>query len=198
MIVYDHVKKLEELKKLLKKSGLSVADCQIVHTTGRCGGDWYVFYDDGTASPDVPAQNAGTTVTADDNTIDLSDDEEVVFTRRGRTIKGFTHEFGKKTKTKGAVSSYIDDCTMSVSVATDYKTAHLEETRFGTGNIPQAVVTFTNKKNFEITGSVTFPNFHTADSENAAMICVDGYDQIKMLADALETAAVRLRMLMKG
>ena len=86
---------------------------------------------------------------------------------------------------------------MSLGVATDYKTAHLDETPSGTGHIPQAVVTFTNIKNFEITGAVKFPNSHTGDSENTAMICVDGYDQIKMLADALETAAVRLRMLME-
>ena len=105
-----------------------------------------------------------------------------------RPINGFTHEFGKKTKKKGAVNNYIDDCSMSVSVATDYKTAHQDETRFGTGHIPQAVVSFTNIKNFEITGSVTSRDFRTKNSKNVAMICVDGYDQIKMLADAMETA----------
>lgn len=199
MIVYDHVKKIDELKKLLKNSGLSVADCQIVHTTGRCGGDWYVFYDDGTASPDVPAQNAGTTVTADDNTIDLSNDEPVTFERRNRTINGFEHVFGKKIETKGRGKKFVTDCAMSVRVATDFKTAHLDQgPGLVNGHVPQAVVEFSDIKGFHITGAVKPADVFDSKSRDRASIAVDGYDQIKMLADALETAAVRLRMLMKG
>ena len=186
-----------ELDKVLKASGLALKDVQIVPVVGKFGTEFYIYYED----KDLPPENTSGTdenPNQSDDAIDLTHDEPVTLERRNRTINGFEHVFEKKSETKGRGKKFVTDCAMSVRVATDFKTAHLDQgPGLVRGHVPQAVVEFSDIKGFHITGAVKPADLFDSKSRDRASIAVDGYDQIHMLADALETAAVRLRMLIK-
>ena len=179
---------LEDLDKVLKASGLRIDECQIVPVVGKFKTNFYVYYDDGKPDPKAAKTEAAP---AQDDTIDLSKDVEVSFEAFGKHVPGFCHEFNYTAKSKGATSTFTNKCRLDVSVGTNAATAEQND------ETAVAVLQLEGVKGIKLSGFVTEKQLDDPrERRNIAYINVTGRDNIEKFADALETAAYRLRAMM--
>lgn len=178
---------LEDLDKVLKSSGLRIDECQIVPVVGKFKTNFYVYYDDGKPDPKAAKPEAAP---AQDDTIDLSNDTEIEFETFGKRYPGFCHEFNYTSKSEGGMTKFIDKCRLDVAVGTNAATA-------GDGEMQVASLQLEGVKGIELSGLVTTKQPGNArGSRNIVHVDVTGRDNIEKFADALETAAYRLRAMM--
>lgn len=176
---------LEDLDKVLKSSGLRIDECQIVPVVGKFKTNFYVYYDDGKPDP-----KAAKDAPAPDDTIDLSNDTKTEFYAFGKSYPGFCHEFNYTSKSEGGMTKFIDKCRLDVAVGTNAATA-------GDGEMQVASLQLEGVKGIELSGLVTEKQPGNArGSRNIVRVDVTGRDNIEKFADALETAAYRLRAMM--
>lgn len=171
---------LEDLDKVLKASGLRIDECQIVPVVGKFKTNFYVYYDDGKPDPkaakaeDAPAQ---------DDAIDLSNDKKVEFEAFGKRYPGFCHEFNYTSKSEGGMTKFINKCRLDVAVGTNVATAKDSEMQVASLQL-------------EGVKGITLTGFIDNRERNIVHVDVTGRDNIEKFADALETAAYRLRAMM--
>lgn len=178
---------LEDLDKVLKTSGLRIDECQIVPVVGKFKTNFYVYYDDGKPDPKAAKTEAAP---AQDDTIDLSNDTVVSFEAFGKRYPGFCHEFNYNSKSEGGMTKFIDKCRLDVAVGTNAAIA-------GAGEMQVASLQLEGVKGIELSGVVTTKQPGNArDNRNIVRVDVTGRDNIEKFADALETAAYRLRAMM--
>lgn len=178
---------LEDLDKVLKSSGLRIDECQIVPVVGKFKTNFYVYYDDGKTDPKAAKTEAAP---AQDDTIDLSNDTEIEFEAFGKRYPGFCHVFNYTSKSEGGMTKFIDKCRLDVAVGTNVATAD-------DGEMQVASLQLEGVKGIELSGLVTEKQPGNArGSRNIVRVDVTGRDNIEKFADALETAAYRLRAMM--
>lgn len=169
---------LEDLDKVLKSSGLRIDECQIVPVVGKFKTNFYVYYDDGKPDP-----KAAKDAPAPDDTIDLSNDSKVEFEAFGKRYPGFCHEFNYTSTSEGGMSKFVEKCRLDVAVGTNVATAK-------GGEMLVASLQMEGVKGIELTGVID------NGQRNIVRVDVTGRDNIEKFADALETAAYRLRAMM--
>ena len=178
---------LEDLDKVLKASGLRIDECQIVPVVGKFKTNFYVYYDDGKPDPKAAKPEAAP---AQDDTIDLSNDTEVEFDAFGKRYPGFCHEFNYTSKSEGGMTKFINKCRLDVTVGTNSAIAD-------DGEMQVASLQLEGVKGIELSGFVTTKQpVNGRDNRNVVRVDVTGRDNIEKFADALETAAYRLRAMM--
>lgn len=178
---------LEDLDKVLKASGLRIDECQIVPVVGKFKTNFYVYYDDGKPDPKAAKAEAAP---AQDDTIDLSNDTEVEFDAFGKHYPGFCHEFNYTSKSEGGMTKFINKCRLDVTVGTNSAIAD-------DGEMQVASLQLEGVKGIELSGFVTTKQpVNGRGNRNVVRVDVTGRDNIEKFADALETAAYRLRAMM--